>query len=298
MPLQNTAANAGMNSADDSDNESQEGSSKGNKDDKDNEDEWEDEDNNTRCPSAPRTATTTSAAPTTGVVKSTTSFATPSSFFVPTSSLFTAPPSFFAPPSGTVAAAAPLTLHLTDRNGGMLHTASPAGVSWEPAFDFDDFDFDSLGLMDLSNTGNAPTLSMDDYTFLNSLPPILSTNATPISTITTSTLGDTSNLVPAAGASMGGSMSVFAVSTNTTAPASTAAPANTAASKKRKNAEQGGGVKKKTKPSIAKSAGNTASDKRKERSDKGTKRAGSMAPPERQHKQHSDKGKKRVPKAD
>ncbi|KAJ7631499.1 hypothetical protein B0H17DRAFT_1217865 [Mycena rosella] len=102
IPLQNTAANTGMNSADDSDNESQEGSSKGNEDDEDNEDEWEDEDDNTRSPSAPRTAATTSAAPTTGVVKSTTSFAAPLSFFAPASSLFTAPPSFFAPPSGTV----------------------------------------------------------------------------------------------------------------------------------------------------------------------------------------------------
>ncbi|KAJ7679626.1 hypothetical protein B0H17DRAFT_1139153 [Mycena rosella] len=121
------------------------------------------------------------------------------------------------------------TLHLIDGNGNLLRTASPTRMPALPTFDpyfgfnLDEIDFDSLGLVD---TSTAPVLSMDDYAFLNSFTtPAITEN--PI--ITTSTLGAAAHPVPNAGTSMGGSMGIFAVTTNTTT-----------ASKIRKSGEQGG----------------------------------------------------------
>ncbi|KAJ7662499.1 hypothetical protein B0H17DRAFT_1144286 [Mycena rosella] len=201
--------------------------------------------------------------------------------------------SAFAPTSCVPAAGAFAPASSTASIAGALTPAS------NPACNFDDFNFDVdlLPPMDLSNVDNAPAL---DYAFLNILGPVLPTNAIAAPTVATSNLTTaaptiaTAKFVPAAGASMGGAMGVFAVSTNTTPL------------KKRKGGNQGGSTKKKMKStagaSAAPPAAGAASDvpapkKRKARSNKGTKRAGSMLPPESQRKERSNKGKKRVLKA-
>ncbi|KAJ7635943.1 hypothetical protein B0H17DRAFT_1149586 [Mycena rosella] len=215
------------------------------------------------------------------------SAAAPSSFApaAPSSSFVSGPRAFEAP--------APPTLHLMDGNGNFLCAASPARMPALPTFNpdffnFDGIDFDSLGPVD---TNTAPQLSLDNYAFLNSFntPAIVENYSTPTVAIATA-----AHLVPNAGTSVGGSTGIFAVTTNTTV-----------ASKKCKRVEQGGSSKKKTKsaagasdaPAAAGAASNTPiQKKRKQRSDAGTKRVGSVPPPERQRAVRKDKGQKRGPR--
>ncbi|KAJ7628108.1 hypothetical protein B0H17DRAFT_1150722 [Mycena rosella] len=136
----------------------------------------------------------------------------------------------------------------------------PALPTFDPYFGFnlDEIDFDSLGPVD---TSTAPVLSMDDYAFLNSFTtPAITEN--PI--ITTSTLGAAAHPVPNAGTSMGGSMGIFAVTTNTTT-----------ASKKRKSGKQGGARRRRQRAP-------PAPRPRKKHRNAGPRRVGSAPAPERQ----------------